>query len=322
MGPTLPSGRGRPATAGRHPGRDARRTRGNCLIDPSRGYRRAATRAAPSGAPSREQGGPRGGDLAGSGVPVGRDLRRERHELRPLQRGGRPRRAVPVRRGRQGDPGRADRGRRLRLALLPAHRAARPALRLPRARPARPGPGPALQPEQAADGPLRQGDQRRDRVEPVAVRLQLRRPGLAQRRRLRGVHAEERRDHAVLRLGGRPPPRHPLQRDVHLRGARQGPHPAAPRHPRGAARHVRRARPPGGHRAPHQARRHRDRADAGAPVRAGQHACRTRACATTGATTPWASSPRTPTTRRTATTASRCRSSSRWSRRCTPRASR
>ena len=60
----------------------------------------------------------------------------------------------------------------------------------------------------------------------------------------------------------------------HLRGARQGPDPAAPRRPRGAARHVRRPRAPGRHRAPHQAGRHRDRADAGAPVRAGQHAAR------------------------------------------------
>ena len=47
---------------------------------------------------------------------------------------------------------------------------------------------------------------------------------------------------------------HPLQRVVHLRGARQGPHPAAPRRPRGPARHVRRPRAPGRHRAPHQAR--------------------------------------------------------------------
>ena len=67
---------------------------------------------------------------------------------------------------------------------------------------------------------------------------------------------------------------HPLPRVGHLRGARQGPDPAAPGRPRGAARHLRRPRPPGDHRAPHQARRHRDRADAGAPVRPRQHAAR------------------------------------------------
>ena len=39
-------------------------------------------------------------------------------------------------------------------------------------------------------------------------------------------------------------PAYPLQRVVHLRGARQGAHPAAPGHPGGAARHVRRPRAP------------------------------------------------------------------------------
>ena len=98
-----------------------------------------------------------------------------------------------------------------------------------------PDEGPALQPQQAAARPLRQGDRRRDRLGPVAVRLQLRRPRLPQRRRLRGAHDARRRDQPVLRLGGRPPPRHPLQRVGHLRGPRQGPDPAAPRRARGAS---------------------------------------------------------------------------------------
>ena len=42
----------------------------------------------------------------------------------------------------------------------------------------------------------------------------------------------------------------PYNETRHLRGARQGPDPAAPRRPRGAARHVRRPRAPGDHRAP------------------------------------------------------------------------
>ena len=185
---------------------------------------------------------------------------------------------------------------------------------------------PAVQPEQAAARPVRQGDGRLDRLGPVALQLRLRRPRLAQRRRLGGAHAARRRHQPVLRLGGRPPPQHPLQREPDLRGPRQGAHPAAPRHPRGAARHVRRPRAPGDHQPPHQARGDGHRADAGAPVRARQHAGRRRGCATTGATTPSASSRRTrstpaPPTPRTRS-ASRCRSSSRWCARCTRPASR
>ena len=45
--------------------------------------------------------------------------------------------------------------------------------------------GPALQPQQAAARPLRQGHQRRHRLGPGAVRLRLRRPRVAQRRGLR-----------------------------------------------------------------------------------------------------------------------------------------
>ena len=98
----------------------------------------------------------------------------------------------------------AARGRRLRLARLPAQRRAGPALRLPGARPLRSRRGPALQPEQAAARPVRQGDRRHLRLGPVAVRLRLRRPGQPQRRRLRGQHAQVGGDQPVLRLGRRP----------------------------------------------------------------------------------------------------------------------
>ena len=70
------------------------------------------------------------GDLAGIGVPVGCHVRWQRHELRALQRVGGARRAVPVRRRPSRDADRAAGRRRLRLALLPAAGAARPALRL------------------------------------------------------------------------------------------------------------------------------------------------------------------------------------------------
>ena len=90
-----------------------------------------------SPARARERTSPRG-DLARTALPPRRDVRRQRHQLRAVQRGRRPGRAVPLRRRRRRDPRRADRGRRLRLALLPADRAAGPALRLPRARPVGP----------------------------------------------------------------------------------------------------------------------------------------------------------------------------------------
>ena len=49
------------------------------------------------------------------------------------------------------------------------------------------------------------------------------------------AHDQGRGDQPVLRLGGRPPARRPLQRVGHLRGPRQGPDPAAPRRARGAS---------------------------------------------------------------------------------------
>ena len=256
------------------------------------------------------------GDLARQGLPARRHVRRQRDQLRPVQRGGRPRRAVPVRRRptrrHHRDPDRAHRGRRLRLALLPPPGAAGTALRLPRARPVGPREGPALQPQQAAARPLREGDGRRDRLGPVAVRLQLRRPGLAQRRRLRGAHDARRGDQPVLRLGGRPAPRHPLQRVGHLRGTRQGPDPAAPRGARGAPRDVRRPGAPRDHQPPDPARRHRDRADAGAPVRPGQHPARQGTAQLLGLQHPRLPRPAGVATPRPASSASRCRSSRRW----------
>ena len=260
------------------------------------------------------------GDLARQGLPARRHVRRQRDQLRPVQRGGRPGRAVPVRgrppRSDQRDPGRADRGRRLRLALLPAQRAAGAALRLPGARPVGPDERPPVQPEQAAARPVRQGHRRRDRLGPVAVRLQLRRPGLAQRRRLGRAHDPRRGDQPVLRLGGRPVARDPLQRVDHLRGPRQGADPAAPRRPRGAPRDVRRPRPPGDHRPPDPARRHRDRADAGAPVRPGQHPAREGPAELLGLQHPRVPGPARVVRRQRRTTrarsASRSRSSRRW----------
>jgi hypothetical protein len=139
--------------------------------------------------------------------------------------------------------------------------------------------------------------------------------------RLRPAHDEVGRHQPLLRLGPRPPPNHDYHESViyeaHVKGMTMT-HPDVPEeHPR----HLRRHGAPGRGRPPRQARRHRGRADAGAPVRQ-DPTCRTRGCRTTGATTPSASSPRTTPTPPRASAASRCRSSRRWSRPCTPPASR
>ena len=163
----------------------------------------------------------------------------------------------------------AARGRRFRLARLPADGGAGPALRLPRARPARPRQGPAVQPEQAAHRPLRQGRRRSGAVGRGGVRLPLRRPRRPQRHRLSAVRAEVGGGQPVLRLGKRPAPAHPLPRDDDLRGTREGPHDHPSGDPRGAARHLLRPRAPGDDRAPQAAGRHRRGAHAGARVHHG-----------------------------------------------------
>ena len=107
-------------------------------------------------------------------VPARRDLGRRGHELLALLRERRARRAVPVRRRRTRG---ARRARRERTAFnwhgyLPGVGPG-PALRLPRPRPVRPERGPPLQPGQAPDRPVREGDRRRRRLgrgERAAVR--------------------------------------------------------------------------------------------------------------------------------------------------------
>ena len=80
--------------------------------------------------------------------------------------------------------------------------------------PLRPRRRAALQPEQAAAGPLRQSRRRHHHLERGPVRLPLRRPGLLQRRRLRPLRHDLGGDQPVLRLGRRPAAAHPLQRDA------------------------------------------------------------------------------------------------------------
>ena len=121
--------------------------------------------------------------LARPRLPARRDVGRGGHELLPVLRARRARRAVPVRRRRQRDAHRADRAHRLQLARLPAGRRPRPALRLPRARALRARGGPPLQPAQAADRPVREVDRGQGPLEP-RQRAALR-PDRGRRRRRR-----------------------------------------------------------------------------------------------------------------------------------------
>ena len=131
---------------------------------------------------------------------------------------------------------------RAQLALLPPGRRARAALRLPRPRALRAARGPPLQPGQAADRPVREGDRRRRRLGARRERAALRpdrrrgrRPRARRRGRRRG-DPEVGRDRRRVRLGGRPPAAGPVRRHGHLRDPRQGLHDAPPRRPRGPAR--------------------------------------------------------------------------------------
>ncbi len=195
-------------------------------------------------------------------------------------------------------------------------------LRLPGARPARPCQRPAVQPEQTADRPLRQGDRRPLRLAAVTFRIQLRRSGQPQRRRLRARHAEVGSDQSVLRLGNGPPAAAGLRRQRDLRGARQRTDPDPSRHPRRHSRHLFRDRAPGHHRPSEGVGRHRDRTHAGPSLRQRLGAAGHADCRTTGATTPSASSPPTASTRPAAARVGRFRSSRRWCEPSTRRASR
>ena len=170
--------------------------------------------------------------LAGHRVSAWRHLGRIGHEFRPVLRGGRPGRAVPVRcRGRR-DPDRAHRGRRVRLARLPAGSGAGDPVRVPRARPLRSGPRAPVQPRQAAARPVRQSGAGPGQLARIPVLLPLRRSCAAEHRGQCTAHAEERRDQPLLRLGGRQAAAHSVPRDGDLRGARAGPDAAPPRYAR------------------------------------------------------------------------------------------
>ncbi len=268
----------------------------------------------------------RHGDLARHRLPARRDLRRGRHQLRPVLRGRRAGRAVPVRQ--------------------PTARRPRPASTCPRSTassgtatcrgsapasatasgctgPYDPAPRPALQPAKLLLDPYAKAVEGQVDWDESLFGYRFADPNRAQRRWTPAPHAlKSVVINPFFDWQNDRHPAHAVPRDGDLRGARQGPDDDPPGHPRGDPRHLRRHRAPGDHRAPAHARRHRHRADAGAPVRPGPPPGRARPVATTGATTPSASSRRTTPTRPAASAASRCWSSRRWSASCTPPASR
>ena len=262
--------------------------------------------------------------MAGRQLPAGRHLRRGGHQLRALLRGGRPGRAVPVRRRRHRDAGRrcarstASSGTATCPASAPASGTATGCTG-----PYDPAAGHALQPGQAAARPVRQGDRGRRRLGPGGVRLPVRRTRTGGTtttpRRTCRTRSWSTRTSTGPTTGRRASPYHEtVIYEAHVTGLTM----AAPGDPRGAARHLRGAGPPGDDRAPEGARRHRGRADAGAPVRHRPPPGRAGLRNYWGYNTIGFFAPHNAYAAPAAAAASRCRSSRRWSRRCTRRASR
>ena len=233
--------------------------------------------------------------MARVAVPAGRDVRRDGHQLRAVLRGRGPGRALPVRRRRPGDRDRAARGGRRSsgTATCPTSARASGTATACTARTTRRAGSGATRTSCCSTRTRRPSTARSTGTRRCSA-TSFERPGPAQRRRLGAVPAQGGRRQPVLRLGHRPPAAHrPYNETVIYEAHVKGLTFRNPDIPRGDARHVRGARPPGDDRPPTRARRHRGRADAGAPVRPRPLAAPSAGCATTGATTRSASSPRT-----------------------------
>ena len=135
-------------------------------------------------------------------------------------------------------------------------------LRVPRRRPVGPGPGPAVQPGQAAARPLRQGGQRNGHLRAGGARPGRHRPRQAEQPGLRRARAQEPGRRPGFQLAGRPAPLAPVRGHRGVRDPRQGLHHAPPGHPPGTAGDLRRAGPRGRDRAPARPGRHHRRAAA------------------------------------------------------------
>ena len=130
----------------------------------------------------------------------------------------------------------------------------------------------AVQPEQAAAGPVRQGRPRARstgtrRCSPTNSATPTPATTTTRRRTRCSAWSSTRSSTGPATAGCDPVPPVVIY-EAHVKGLTA----AAPRGSRGAARHLRRRRPPGRDRPPAEARRDRDRADARAPVRQRRHA--------------------------------------------------
>jgi len=197
---------------------------------------------------------------------------------------------VPVRRRRQRDADRDDRVHGAQLPLLPPRRRSRSAVRFSRPRALCARGGAPVQPGEAADRPLREGDRGRRRLgarhaSPVRAHGHGRRRPRARRRGRRCGDPEVGRDRPRLRLAGRYPAANPVGGHRHLRDSRQGLHQAP-------------------------------------PASATSRSSSSETCTTTGATARSAIWRPTPNIRRAAVAASRSPNSRGWSRRSTVPASR
>ena len=213
------------------------------------------------------------------------------------------------------------RGGRLRLARVPSRRRARPALRLSGARPYDPSRGHRCNPSKLLLDPYAKAIDGTIRVGPVAVLLPLRRSAQPQRRRLRRAMPKSVVINPFFDWGVDRPPKRQYAESViyeaHVKGLTESASGDSGR----TARDLRRHRPSGHHRSPALTRGHRHRADARASLRQRLDPDRQGLVELLGLQHDRRSSPPTASTARALARAVRCRSSRRWSARCTRRAS-
>ena len=207
------------------------------------------------------------------GLADGRNGRRRRRQLRGVFRPCDPDRGLPVqrRRAQRADPDRAAGTRRRHLARAYCGHRTRHPIRAQGAWPLRARARSPVQPQQAADRPLRAQDRRPHplvaHADGLSCRLADGRSQLLDPRQ-RLCDAERRgRGAGQFRLARRRAAQPHGPGSVDLRGPCEGPHGDAPEGRSLAPRYLPRDGQPGNHRASAVARGHRDRAAAGPHVR-------------------------------------------------------